>query len=173
MSKPIVLITAANKTDGIAFEAALQLGKLHSFELIITSRSLTSGAEAIKKLQDEGITASLIALDVSDIKSIETVAAAITEKWGKLDVLVHNAGLGAPVAKVEELKKKGTVFLSGLQTTGKVCPVFCSNYIQPLTVRSQTGHAGMEGSIGLSSVALTPSVGSVRRQRFRCCRLDE
>lgn len=120
MSKPVALITAANKTDGIAFEAARQLGNLHSYELIITSRSLTSGAEAIQKLKDGGIAASLIELDISDIKSVEAAAAAVATKWGRLDVLVHSAGLGAPVGKVEELKKKGTVFLTGLETTGKV-----------------------------------------------------
>jgi NAD(P)-dependent dehydrogenase (short-subunit alcohol dehydrogenase family) len=120
MSKKIALITAADGNDGIAFEAAKQLGKKHGFELIMTSRSISAGTEAVQTLQSEGVTVSLIQLDVADLRSIESAAKTVKEKWGRLDVLVHSAGVGAPSSRTAELQEKGTVFLPTLDTTGQI-----------------------------------------------------
>jgi NAD(P)-dependent dehydrogenase (short-subunit alcohol dehydrogenase family) len=98
MNEKIVLITGANR--GIGFETARQLaGK--DFIVIIGARSEANGAEAVEKLKAEGFNADYVKLDTTDAETIKSAAQTVGEKYGKLDVLVNNAGIfvdfGVPV----------------------------------------------------------------------------
>jgi NAD(P)-dependent dehydrogenase (short-subunit alcohol dehydrogenase family) len=86
----IALITGANK--GIGKEIARQLGA-QGFLVLIGARDAGRGAEAAAELTKDGIRASVIALDVTDQKSIDAAAHTVETDYGKLDVLVNNAGV--------------------------------------------------------------------------------
>jgi NAD(P)-dependent dehydrogenase (short-subunit alcohol dehydrogenase family) len=90
MSNRIVLITGANK--GIGFETARQLGKLGD-TVLLGSRDAKRGKEAASALVAEGIRAEAVALDVTDTASIAKAVARVSETFGKLDVLINNAGV--------------------------------------------------------------------------------
>lgn len=90
MSNKIALITGANK--GIGFETARQLGK-EGVTIIAGARSKEKGEAAVKKLQDEGITAEFLQLDVDNNADIKGAYDYINNKYGKLDILVNNAGI--------------------------------------------------------------------------------
>jgi NAD(P)-dependent dehydrogenase (short-subunit alcohol dehydrogenase family) len=98
----VALITGGNK--GIGLETARQLGA-RGFTVVLGVRSLTKGEEAVSKLGAEGITAYSIELDVKAPATIERAVRQIKEQFGKLDVLVNNAGVfldNAPPSQLEE-----------------------------------------------------------------------
>jgi NAD(P)-dependent dehydrogenase (short-subunit alcohol dehydrogenase family) len=86
----ITLITGANK--GIGFETARQLGKL-GHTVLVGARDKERGQEAAAKLVAEKITAHWLPLEVTDEKSITAAVASVEKQFGRLDVLINNAGL--------------------------------------------------------------------------------
>lgn len=108
-SKKIALITGANK--GIGYEVARQLGGL-GYVVLLGARDPVRGDEAAKRLQRSGAHVEPLALDVTDDASIEAAAEVVREQYGRLDVLINNAGIadrgdGAP----------GTVRLDAIERT--------------------------------------------------------
>jgi NAD(P)-dependent dehydrogenase (short-subunit alcohol dehydrogenase family) len=68
----------------------------------------TSGA--LEELDDEikakGGAATLVPLDVTDYPGIDRLGAAIHERWGKLDILIGNAGLLGTITPLSHLDVK-------------------------------------------------------------------
>ncbi len=99
--KKVALITGANK--GIGFETARQLGK-QDITILVGARDEVRGTEAAKSLQAEGIDAHFLHLDVNDAATHVNAAKFIEEKFGKLDILINNAGVlldaGVPASAV-------------------------------------------------------------------------
>jgi NAD(P)-dependent dehydrogenase (short-subunit alcohol dehydrogenase family) len=86
----IALITGANK--GLGFAVARQLAK-QGIEILIGARDLEKGTTAAKQLQEEGLKAEFLLLDVTQEESVKNAAQTVQEKQGKLDILVNNAGI--------------------------------------------------------------------------------
>jgi NAD(P)-dependent dehydrogenase (short-subunit alcohol dehydrogenase family) len=89
MTTKIALITGANK--GIGFETARQLGAL-GMTVLAGARDEGRGRDAERALRDGGADARFVSLDVTDGKSVELAAEWIDKEYGRLDVLVNNAG---------------------------------------------------------------------------------
>ena len=89
MTTKIALITGANK--GIGFETARQLGAL-GMTVLVGARDEGRGRDAESALRDGGADARFVSLDVTDGKSVELAAEWIDKEYGRLDVLVNNAG---------------------------------------------------------------------------------
>jgi NAD(P)-dependent dehydrogenase (short-subunit alcohol dehydrogenase family) len=86
----IALITGANK--GIGYETARLLAA-QGMTVLVGARDETLGRQAEQTLRDGGADAHFVQLDVTDDKSIELAAEAVTTQYGRLDVLVNNAGI--------------------------------------------------------------------------------
>jgi len=86
----IALITGANK--GIGFEVARQLGE-QGMHVLIGARDEARGKAAVEQLTSQNILATYLPLDVTDATSIKKAAGQIAKEFGKLDVLVNNAGI--------------------------------------------------------------------------------
>jgi NAD(P)-dependent dehydrogenase (short-subunit alcohol dehydrogenase family) len=84
------LITGANK--GIGFEIARQLGE-KGLQVLIGARNPQKGANAVARLQAEGIQAHAVHMDVSDQASIRAAVGQIKEVVSHLDALVNNAAI--------------------------------------------------------------------------------
>jgi NAD(P)-dependent dehydrogenase (short-subunit alcohol dehydrogenase family) len=89
--KKVALITGANR--GIGFETARQLGQ-KGVTVVVGARSLKSAEETAAKLKSEGLDAVPVKLDVTSAQDREAAANMIGEKFGKLDILINNAGVG-------------------------------------------------------------------------------
>lgn len=100
--KKIALITGANK--GIGFETARQLAA-KGFTVLIGARDQAKGAEAVEKLKAENFDADFVRLDTTEPESIKQAGEIVGEKYGKLDVLVNNAGIfvdfGVPIGETD------------------------------------------------------------------------
>ena len=102
-NKKTALITGANR--GIGFEIARQLGR-KGFTVIVGARNEANGAEAVEKLKSEGFDADFVIIDTTNAETINRAAHTVNEKYGKLDVLVNNAGIfvdfGIPVGETPD-----------------------------------------------------------------------
>ncbi|KAI9835972.1 MAG: hypothetical protein M1837_003562 [Sclerophora amabilis] len=87
----IVLITGANQ--GVGFEIARQLGSHQGYHVLMGSRDAARGATAAKTLSSEGLSVDVVQVDVTDDDSIARAAETVRERFGRLDVLIHNAGI--------------------------------------------------------------------------------
>lgn len=88
--KKVALITGANK--GIGFETARQLGA-QGVTILVGARDEARGTEAAAKLQSEGVDAHFVQLNVTDAATHANAAKFIEDKFGKLDILINNAGV--------------------------------------------------------------------------------
>jgi NAD(P)-dependent dehydrogenase (short-subunit alcohol dehydrogenase family) len=86
----IALITGANK--GIGFQTARLLGA-RGMTVLASARDEARGAEAERALRDGGADARFVQLDVTDEKSVARAAEWVEAEFGRLDVLVNNAGI--------------------------------------------------------------------------------
>lgn len=90
-----IVITGAN--SGVGFQAARILGS-RGAELVLACRSVEKGEAAARQVP--GYHAGRVVvrrLDVADLASVRSFAAALLEEYDDIDVLVNNAGvLGAP-----------------------------------------------------------------------------
>lgn len=100
-TQKIALITGANK--GIGLETARQLAQL-GITVLIGARDAAKGEAAAVELKAEGLDARALTIDVSDAASIEQAAKQVTTDFGKLDILINNAGVmhDEPTKKVSE-----------------------------------------------------------------------
>ena len=85
----VAVVTGA--TGGIGFQVAKRLGK-DGFTVILNGIDDAAGEERIKELTAEGISAEYLGFDVTNEDSVNANIEAIGEKYGKIDVLVNNAG---------------------------------------------------------------------------------
>ena len=91
MSQPkIALVTGANR--GIGLEICRQLAQ-QSYRVILTSRSEEKGRAAAQQLERERWSVDTHPLDVTDLASVARLKEYVIEKYGRLDVLVNNAGV--------------------------------------------------------------------------------
>ena len=88
--KKVAFITGANR--GIGFETSKKLAE-SGIKVILGSRDLNKGEEAVKKLSNLGIDADLVKYDAFDVDAPEEVYKYISEKYKKLDILINNAGV--------------------------------------------------------------------------------
>jgi len=84
----IALITGANK--GIGLETARQLAAL-GYEVVIGARKPAEGRAAAASI---GANAHFLPIDMSNPATFSAAATWIEDKFGHLDVLVNNAGIG-------------------------------------------------------------------------------
>lgn len=89
-TKKVVLITGANK--GIGFEVARQIAKA-GWTVLAAARNEELGKEAAAKLKAEGLDVRFIHLDVNTPETAEAAATTIQGEFGKLDLLINNAGI--------------------------------------------------------------------------------
>jgi len=107
MIEKVALITGGSKGIGYGIaEALLKEG----YKVAITSRSQKNADEAVEKLKTLGEVIGTAA-DVKDFQSQESVVRSVIEKWGRLDVLIANAGVGhfAPIDEMDAERWNDTI----------------------------------------------------------------
>lgn len=102
-NKPVALITGANK--GIGRQIATELAG-RGFTVLVGSRDLAKGEEAASGIDGNAIA---LQLDVTSEASIAAAAERLRAEFGRLDVLVNNAGIASnaePGTSFEERLKQ-------------------------------------------------------------------
>lgn len=107
MSKPlsdhIALVTGASR--GIGAALALQLAQAGA-HVVAVARTVGGLEELDDKIKAVGGSATLVPLDVKDSDGIARLALALNERYGRLDVLIGNAGLIGPLSPLGHIEPK-------------------------------------------------------------------
>jgi NAD(P)-dependent dehydrogenase (short-subunit alcohol dehydrogenase family) len=146
-TQKIALVTGASR--GIGAAAAFALAE-SGYHLIICGRDEKRLAEVEGKIHSCGGTATIAPFDLTDFDAIDRLAAAIGARWGKLDLLVLNAGqLGtlAPLPHLE-IKEWNTVIALNLTANWRLLRAF---------------DPWLRQSLAADVIAITSSVGAKPR----------
>ncbi|KAF2234281.1 carbonyl reductase [Viridothelium virens] len=88
----IVLITGANQ--GIGFGTSRKLAKENNgWQILMGSRNAENGEKAAAELKQEGLSVEPLTIDITDDQLIERAVKEVESKYGRIDVLINNAGI--------------------------------------------------------------------------------
>ena len=143
----VALVTGASRGIGAATAKSLAAQGAH---VIITARTAKDLEAVEDAIFNAGGNATIAPLDLTDGDSIARLATAVTERWGKLDVLVLNAAMLGTLAPVPAIDGAEFARLFTLNVTAQ--QVLIASF-DALLRKSDAGRL----------VALTSSVGAVPR----------
>jgi len=155
-SKKIALITGGNR--GIGYETARELGA-RGYKVVIGARDPAKAEQAIATLRASGVDAEAIAYDARRPGSEKAVLDELTKRYGKLDVLVNNAGvlqeplLGASVLSVDDAVIEDTFAVNVFAV------VRLTRTLLPLLEKSEAGRIVNVSSV-LGSLTVHSAEGS-------------
>jgi NAD(P)-dependent dehydrogenase (short-subunit alcohol dehydrogenase family) len=99
----VAVVTGASR--GIGHAAALALANAGA-HVIAVARTVGGLEELDDSIKATGGSATLVPFDLKDFPAIDRLGAAIHERWGKLDILVGNAGLLGPLSPLGHVEPK-------------------------------------------------------------------
>ncbi len=103
MAERAALVTGASSGIGLAIARALAED---GYAITASARRPQKLEEAVKGLTDDGFDVTAVPADVSSEDDVKALVAAHKEKYGRLDVLVNNAGVGIGGAVADQETKK-------------------------------------------------------------------
>jgi NAD(P)-dependent dehydrogenase (short-subunit alcohol dehydrogenase family) len=139
MSKPladrIALVTGASRGIGYVTAQKLAAAGAHVVAVARTVGGLEELDDEIRKL---GGTATLVPLDVTDDAGIGRLASALSERYGRLDVLIGNAGIGGPSSPLSHVEPKAWHDVMAINVTANWQLI---RHFEPLLRASDAGRA--------------------------------
>lgn len=126
-SKRIILVTGANR--GIGFEICRQLAEMDQ-HVILTARNEEKGKAASAKLNGE---VDFLRLDMTAPETFAEARRIIEEKYGKLDVLINNAGISKGSKGFDQAAMEDIRFVMETNLFG---PVALIKTLLPLLLKS-------------------------------------
>jgi len=106
-SKPfagkLALVTGASRGIGAATAEALAAAGAH---VILVARTSSALEEVEQRIHEAGGSATIAPLDLTQGEAIGKLAAAVAERWQKLDVLVLNAAMLGSLTPVQDIDPK-------------------------------------------------------------------
>jgi len=99
----LALVTGASRGIGRAVALDLARAGAHVVALARTQGALEELDDEIRKVGGE---ATLVPCDLKDAEALDRLGAAIHERWGKLDILVANAGVLGPITPLSHVEPR-------------------------------------------------------------------
>jgi NAD(P)-dependent dehydrogenase (short-subunit alcohol dehydrogenase family) len=128
---------------GIGKASCLLLAK-EGAKVAVTDVLYKEGQELAKQIQNSGGLAEFWHLDVSNEKEVEKVFSEIYKKFGKIDVLVNNAGISGVSKPTHEITEEDWDNVMAVNVKGVF---FCTKHVIPFMRK-----AGGGSIINLSSI---------------------
>ena len=157
LSGRIALVTGSSRGIGAATAKALAAAGAH---VVLTARTARDLETIEEEIHQAGGTATIAPMDLTESDSIARLANAVSERWGKLDILVINAAILpqlTPVAQIEQQFFNRALTLNVLATQALL-----ANF-DPLLKRSDTGRViGVTSHLGQNPRAYWGAYGATK-----------
>src|SRR5438552_18511611 len=101
LKNKIALITGASR--GIGAAVAKRFAQ-EGAQLILLARSLADLEKVDNEIQKYGVPALLVPFDLTDLPRIDDFAKSIAERFGRLDILIGNAGILGGLTPLTHIK---------------------------------------------------------------------
>ena len=144
----VAVVTGASRGIGKATALALAKEGAHIIAVARTVGALEALDDDIKAVS--GNAATLVPLDITDFDALDRLGGVIMEKYGKLDILIANAGFLGDITPVSHLKPKTFDTLMNINVTANYRLI---RSLDPLLRAADHGRAVFMGS---SNVARNP-----------------
>ena len=103
MKNKVALVTGASRGLGRSIAKSLALG---GAELILVGRTISALEELDDEIKSIGSKSTIVPMDLEDNEKIDILGGEINKKWGKLDILVSNAGIVGEITPISHLDPK-------------------------------------------------------------------
>ena len=165
MGERVAIVTGAARGIGFAVARAL-VASGHRVAVADLDE-----AKAHEAAQELGERARAFACDVADSASVNRMVAAVREAWGRIDVLVNNAGIVGPSKPLVEVSDDEWARVLAINLSGVF---YCCRAVVPhmvehdwgriVTIASIAGKEGNPNMVGYSAtkaavIGLTKSLG--------------
>lgn len=138
----VAVITGAGRGIGAAIARTLsELGAT----VALLGRTRTELESAAKAMARDGGKAEAVACDVTSLQSVESAARQVETSFGRVDVLVNNAGIGGFGGPLHQLPPDGWDQILNTNLRGVF---YTTRAFAPLMIRAGSGHI-----INISSLA--------------------
>jgi NAD(P)-dependent dehydrogenase (short-subunit alcohol dehydrogenase family) len=139
LSKPlsgrIALVTGASRGIGRATALALATAGAH---IVAVARTVGALEELDDQIGTAGGSATLVPLDLKDTDGIARLSAALAERYGKLDVLIGNAGILGVLSPLSHVEPKVWDDVMAVNVTANWNLI---RWLEPLLKQSDAGRA--------------------------------
>src|SRR5947207_6166290 len=135
LASRIALVTGASRGIGYATARALAKAGAH---VVAVARTQGGLEELDDEIRQDGGSATLVPLDLSDFDGSARLGAALHERHGKLDILVGNAGVAGPSSPLGHIDLKPWTDVIAVNVTANFQLIRC---LEPLLRPSDAGRA--------------------------------
>src|ERR1700724_2512815 len=156
----IALVTGASRGIGYATARALARQGAH---VVAVARTQGGLEELDDEIRQDGGSATLVPLNLTDFDGIARLGAALHERHGKLDILVGNAGVAGPSSPLGHIDLRPWNEVMAINVTANFQLIRC---MEPLLKKSDGGREqgqrlsrtlrALEGGAGDAGAGLGP-----------------
>jgi len=138
----VAVITGAGR--GIGAAIATRLAALGA-QAVLCGRARPALEQTANTIKDANNKAAIIECDVTDLRSVQSLAERLERTFHRLDILVNNAGIMGPAGPLHELPPAAwdSIFNTNLRGV-----YYMIRSLAPLMIRARSGHI-----INISSLA--------------------
>ena len=155
LSGKLALVTGASRGIGAATAEALGKAGAH---VVLVARSAAGLEDVEDRIHQAGGSATIAPLDLTDGEAIGKLAAAVSQRWEALDVLVLNAAMLGSLSPVEHIDPKEYARLLSLNVVANQALI---SAFDPLLRRSEKAELiGVTSSVGREPRAFWGAYGS-------------
>jgi NAD(P)-dependent dehydrogenase (short-subunit alcohol dehydrogenase family) len=123
--------------SGIGFGIAEALGQA-GMRIVLADISRDAVEQACRRLQQGGIDAAPVVVDVSDAASMGNAAEAVKQRCGGAHVLVNNAGIAFHGQKLDEISEQDWQWVLGVNVLGVIHGV--RSFLPLIRAAGEGGH---------------------------------
>ena len=138
----VAIVTGAGRGIGSAIAQKLAQMGAHTW---LCGRQRTPLESTAAAIIEAGGQAELTLCDVSDLRSVEAVAAQVERSSGRADILVNNAGVGSFAGPLHQMPPESWEQVLNTNLRGVY---YCIRSFAPMMIRARNGHI-----VNISSLA--------------------
>lgn len=156
-----IIITGA--ASGIGKAASLLCAQ-HGAKIAVADINAEEGKKVVKEIQDQGGHAQFWHLNTSDEKEVQKVFSEVNKEFGKIDVLVNNAGIPGANKPTHEISEQEWDAVMAINVKGVF---FCTKHVIPYLQKNKQGSiinlSSIYGLVGAHDIPIYhASKGAVR-----------